>query len=163
MVGGYVLAVIGDVVAYSASSSLVEKLEKIIDLVATVATGIIPLLGQWNGDPVSPAWYGAVKVLMGIMAAAETVLSVLNGGSWWQKVGADLMGAALTEGAGGPMALILTGVEMFLGPLLGNLIDIGAHVLLSKGFADFEQYRQEEDMPIQNWCTQYGGCPANAS
>jgi len=158
-IAGYMLFLVGDILLASKAKSILDWLEVGIDFVATLATNIVPLLGEWGNVSVPTAFYGAISKAMWIMAGAEGLITSIREGNWFLKTGATLLAQTLRLTAGGPIALIGSLLMMFVQPIIGNLLDIGAHALLASGFGDYQEYQRQEQMPIQTWCAQYGGCP----
>ena len=158
-IAGYVLFIVGDIMWANSAKDLLDKLEAWIDIGATLATNIIPLLGEWNSGSIPTAFYGAAKVVMWAMSGLESIVGALKWGNWWQKLGANVLAEGLSITLGGPIGLVGRILWSVVQPILGNLLDVGAHALLASGLGDYQEYQRQEQMPIQTWCAQYGGCP----
>lgn len=159
---GYGLSILGDIlVILDAGDSVVERLEAIVDLSVTLATGVIPTIGRLYGK--EPAFLAKTAIgLMALGSVAQGIFAALNGANWWEKTALDVMALATIDGASGPMAVLQAGLSLFLEPIIGNLLDMGGHALIAVGLADDLNYTNQMNMPIQEWCTQYGGCPAES-
>lgn len=99
---------------------------------------------------------------MALGSVAQGIFAALNGANWWEKTGMDIVALATIDGASGPMTGFQLGLSLFLEPIIGNLLDMGGHAILAKGLVDDANYTNQMNMPIQEWCTQYGGCPAES-
>ncbi len=158
---GYVLFIAGDLMVFN-TGGLLDKLQAALDIGATLATNILPLIGQFfSGD--LPGISRLESVIMWGLGGVETVITAIKEGNWWVKTGATLVGQIITNAVGGPIALVVKLLWTFVKPIAGNLLDIAGHTLLAWGLSDYAEYLREENMPIQDWCTKYGGCPSGSS
>ena len=162
-IAGYLMYIIGDIILASGTRDLLDWLELGVDIIGILATNILPLLAIWGGASVPSGLYTAAAWLMGAAAGIEVVISAIREGSWLAKTGAIAIGDTIKAGAGGPMGVLVSVAGQILAPIVGNLLDVGGHALVAKGMADFANYTSQENMPILDWCAQYGGCPAGDS
>jgi len=159
MVMGYVLFLSGDVLNIIRGDAT-ERVGALIDLVSTVLNSVIPLLGHIFGAGTSlyqrslqfASW--AIKGL-GVM---QGWLGVLNSANWWLKNAAEVAINLLMASVSGPAGIFVQGLIMAVKPMIGNLLDVGGHFLQSLAFRDYAEAERENQMPIQDWCTQFKGC-----
>lgn len=138
--------------------SPLDGLITLLDTLATLANTIIPdVAGLVGGNTAAQLLQGAAwlaKTLSGV----ETVIVLLHSSYAWVSAGAEISAFALVSSVGGSAEFFLQGAIFLARPAIGFLVDAGAHAIQAAGFQDFANYTQQMNMPIQEWCRQYGGC-----
>lgn len=95
---------------------------------------------------------------MGGLSLAQAAIAWIKEGNWWKQSGVNIVMNILTSGVGGPISIFMQVLWAVAKPIVGNLLDFGGHVLQAAGLADEGEITRQENMPIQDWCSQYGGC-----
>lgn len=162
MLAGYLLFIAGDILNLI-RGGILERLAAFLDIGATVVNSIIPLVGHLFGGSIYEDTLRFSSWASKIMGYADVAIGILKSASSWidipEEVGASLVLAA----ASGPVGIFIQGLMILVKPMIGNLLDAGGHFLQSLAFADYAEAARESDMPLQDWCIQYGGCPSYSS
>ncbi|MGB8346808.1 MAG: hypothetical protein WCD86_18110 [Ktedonobacteraceae bacterium] len=164
MLGAGVLMLLGDLLAFfNGAEPLFQRLDAAIQIVIDLAMNILPYLGAVIGgsfyEDVLHFDHWASVVLAGV----KTVLAGLNSQYWWISDTAQIAGTGILDTIGGPTELIVQGVMVLTKPAIGYLLGAGSYILQEDANANFAEVQRESDMPIQDWCEQYGGCPSYSS
>ena len=63
----------------------------------------------------------------------------------------------------GPVELAAQTVITLTKPAIGYLLGVGSYALQSAAWVDFAEVQRENEMSLQDWCAQYGGCRSLSS
>src|SRR5579885_1149524 len=164
LLAGYLLFAIADLMTiFDKLASKFDRLGAIIDLFATIGNSIIPLIGGAIGGEIA-VWASRVSAfIMGGLGLAQAALAWVKSGDWWKQAGVNTVMNILTSGIGGPITIMVQVLMVVVKPIIGNLLDMGGHFLQAAGLADEAEITRQENMPIEDWCAQYGGCPSFSS
>jgi len=162
MLAGYLLFLLGDALNFW-RGTILDKIDAVLDALTTILNSIIPLVGHRFGGSVYEAALRFSSWAMGVMAVVQTVIGALKSASYWVEHAAEFTANLIVASAGGPVGIFVQGLMMVAKPVVGYLIDAGGHYLQSLAFADYAEAARESDMPLQDWCIQYGGCPSYSS
>jgi len=162
-IGSLVLIVAGDILAFSDSTKpLLKRLDALIQI-ATDALAIAPLLASiFKGGIAQAIWHFA-QWATDALGGVKTVLAGIRSDVWWISDAAQIAGTALIDSLGGPVELAVQTVMTLTKPAIGYLLGVGSYALQSASWADLAEAQRENEMPIQDWCAQYGGCRSLSS
>jgi RHS repeat-associated protein len=159
LLAGSLLFLTGDALDFFKGSEL-DRLNAILDFLATVVNTVIPYVGQIFGGSIEETVLRFSSWAAGVEATIQPVVAILRSANGWEEVAADITANLIETAAAGPAGVFVQVLMVALKPMVGYLLDSGGHYLQSLGFADLAEAQREGDMGLQTWCTHYGGCPS---
>jgi RHS repeat-associated protein len=160
LTAGYAVVVAGDLLGLIAARGF-EKLRFLADLLATLATGLLPSFGAWlqGTGACTNCEAGFIQFsswINGAIAIVHTWLSAYEGLWAWLKVGIDVAIEGMMSTVAPQVNMTLRLITALL-PAVAGMVDAVGHGLLAKGQSDLAEWTRQQDMDIVSWCQKYGG------
>jgi RHS repeat-associated protein len=142
-------------------------LETVLDFLmeGLVAAGFVigHLLGNGAGSFIRGALVLISNALHAILGVLNVAIAAYTGLGWFGGIANTLVTAA-ERSAGGPVGFVITLVSSIAGPVLMNLINVGAEALMVNANLAWQQSQSISDSTGDltgdiSFCNTFGGCP----